>query len=139
MPEITGSAFVMKDANIIIGSGDNDYAALVSSAILTPTIATQTAKGLKPTAVYTDASSATWALSLTFWQDWTSETSLGRYLFENEGELVDIRLDPTDGGIGFELQATIVPGAVGGAVDTFASATVSLPVTGKPTLVPVTP
>ena len=134
MSVITPQPIVLKNVSAIIGgaSGD-DYAAFFTSVALTPTSNTVSITGMKPDAIYQDSSPATWVADITYMQDW-SETGLSRYLFENEGESVTIALSPVSGGPTFTVTATIVTGAVGGSVGEFATATVSLPLSGKPVL-----
>jgi hypothetical protein len=122
----------MKDAVLTLGA--DDYQAAVSSATLTPSSSIQSFKGLTPTAVWSAGTSATWTLELTYAQDWADETSLGAYLFDNEGSTVTFTLEPNAGGAGFSGSVIITPGAAGGAVDGYATATVSLGVVGKPAL-----
>jgi hypothetical protein len=127
----------LKDAVLTIEA--SDYQAEVSSAAFEPSTSTATWKGLTPDAVFTQTANATWVLTLTFGQDWDDPTSLGVYLFENEGAEVAMVFEPKAGGAGFSANVVITPGAVGGAVDGFAESTVSLPVQGKPTYVAALP
>jgi hypothetical protein len=134
--------FIMRNA--IVSFGSDDFAKAVSSATLTPAGGTTPFKGLKPSAVFTFPQSVTWTLDLEFAQDWSAETSLSRYLFEHQGETIDATLnadDQTAGTTSWDITVAIAPGAVGGPVDSVATATVSLGVVGAPvpTTVPVTP
>ena len=134
MATITPNPFVMKDSLITIGT--DNYEAAVTSVVLTPSSSIQTIKGLTPTAVFSEGTTATWTADITFMQDWSSPASLGKYLFDNEGETVSAVIEPIAGGVGFEVDLIITPGAIGGSVDAYATATVSLGVAGKPVLVP---
>lgn len=135
MSEIAVSPFVLKDCVISIEL--DDYAAAVSSATLTPASSAVTFKGLKPTAVFTDVTAATWTLDLAYAQDWETAGSLSLYLFNNEGATKAATLKPKSGtGPSFAVDIIITPGAVGGAVDAHATATVTLGVKGRPELVP---
>lgn len=126
---------VLKDC--IIEIEDDDYAAAVSSAELTPSTSQVIFKGLKPDAVFTDVSAATWLLVLSYAQDWVTATSLSRYLFDNEGATKAAVIKPQSGvGPSFAVNIVITPGSIGGAVDAVAVATVSLGVSGRPVLVP---
>jgi hypothetical protein len=134
MPEIAVAPFVMKDAIVQIVA--DDFAAACSSVALNPTSSTVTFKGLKPGAVFTDVSQATWALALTFAQDWVTPGSLSRYLFANEGQTKAAVIKPQSGvGPSFNVNIVITPGAVGGAGEQVATATVTLGVSGRPELV----
>lgn len=135
MASIAVTPVVLKDCLVQIAA--DDYAAAVSSVAFNPSSSTVTFKGLKPSATFTDVSAATWTCDLTFAQDWATAGSLSRYLFDHEGETVAATFAPQSG-VGPSFTATIViaPGAIGGAVDTTATATVSLGVQGRPELVP---
>lgn len=135
MAEIEVKPFVMKNAIIELGDVPDDFAKAVSSAVLTPAGGTVPFKGLKPDATFTFPQSPTYTLDLTYAQDWSAETSLSRYLFDHQGEIVSCTLNPDDdiaGSTSWALEVAISPGAVGGAVDTVATATVSLGVVGTP-------
>jgi len=135
MAEIAVTPIILKDC--IVEIDDDDFAAAVSSAVLTPTSSAVVFKGLKPSAVFTDVTAATWVLALTFAQDWVTAGSLSLYLFENEGETVAAVIKPQSGvGPSFSVDIVITPGAIGGAVDTVATATINLGVSGRPVLVP---
>ena len=132
MAEIAVQPIMLKDMVIQIGS--DDFAAAVSSATITPTSSLTTWKGLKPESVHTFPAAPTYALSLEYAQDWAAVTSLSRYLFDHDGETITgVVLEPTSGvGTRWTFNLVIIPGAVGGAVDTVATATVELGITGKP-------
>lgn len=139
MPEIDVEPIILQDCIIEI-DGD-DFAAAISTAELTPTASTVNFKGLKRTSTHTFPTVATWALNLTFAQDWVAPDSLSNYLFDNEGETKAAKLKPQSGvGPSFEVNVVITPGSVGGAVDTVAVSTITLGVSGRPERVPaVTP
>ena len=135
MPIIAVQPIVLKD--VVLEIEDDDFAAACSSAVITPTSSAVVFKGLKPDAVFTDVTAATWALALTFAQDWVTAGSLSLYLFNNEGATVEGVLKPQSGvGPSFAVTIIITPGAIGGAVDQVATATVTLGVSGRPVLVP---
>lgn len=136
MATVSPTPFVMKDSIVTIDV--DNYQAAVTSVVLTPSSSIQTIKGLTPTAVFSEGTTATWTCDLTYMQDWSDENSLGRYLFDNEGETVSATIEPVAGGLGFDVDLIITPGSIGGAVDAFATSTVSLGVKGKPAPV-VTP
>lgn len=118
--------------DVILSFGVDDFAAACSSATLTPSASNVTWKGLKPSAVFTFPTSPTWTLDLEYAQDWADEDSLSRYLFDHQGETIAATLTPNSGDTAWGLNIVITPGAVGGAVDTVAVATVSLGVSGQP-------
>lgn len=137
MATVAVSPIVLKDVNLSILS--DDYGAHATSVEFVPSASVITIKGLKPEAVFSDVATATWTCNLSIIQDW-SETGFSRYLFENEGAEKVVTFTPKSGGPTFTATVLITPGSAGGAVDTFAVATVSLGVKGKPEITdPVTP
>ena len=135
MATIAVSPFVLKDVLLTVEL--DNYEAHVSQVEFTPTAATQTWQGLTPTASYTDVSAATWTCTLTYAQDWETANSLAIYLFNNEGQSVDVTFKPKSGsGPSFDATLIVTPGVIGGTVNQFAVATVTLGVSGKPALVP---
>lgn len=134
MTAIDVAPIVLKDAIVTIDS--DDFAAAVSSAKLIPSASLVKFKGLKSTAVFTDVTSAEWSLELTFAQDWVTAGSLSRYLLTNEGAIKAAEIAPQSGaGPSFTMNIVITPGQIGGNVDQVPTATVTLGVQGKPTLV----
>lgn len=110
-----------------------DFEAAVSSATFTPSTTVATVKGLTPSSVHSAASAPTWTLDLAFYQDWENPESLANFLFDHQGETIPTLVEPISGGVGFGADVLIVPGSIGGAVDTHGSSTVSLGVQGQPT------
>jgi hypothetical protein len=133
MAQINVQPLYLKDV-ILTVDGDT-YEKHVSGVTITPSVATATFKGLEPTATFSQASTATWTVDLSYVQDWETADSLSAYLFNNAGTEVTMSFQPESGAGGGVFSATviIVPGAVGGAVDAYATSTVSLPVQGQPT------
>lgn len=123
----------MRDSILTIEA--DDFAAEVSSVKFVPSTQTQTWQGLKPDAVHTAQSTATWTLEITLAQDLSTADSLARYLFDNEGLTKPVVFRPKAGGMGLSADVVIAPGAIGGDVNAFASASVSLGVKGRPALV----
>jgi hypothetical protein len=133
MAIINVTPFVMKNAVITFVA--DDYSKAVSSATLTPSGGITTFKGLKTDAVYTFAQNVTWTLDLEYAQDWSTATSLSRYLFANQGQNVACTVNVNDvasGETSWAMTVSITAGAVGGAIDSVAVATVSLGVVGAP-------
>lgn len=112
---------------------NTDYAAEVSGFRLTPSYATASFKGLKKGSTYQASGLASWVLTINFGQDHAAATSLSTYLFENEGKTIPFDVAPLAGGTGFAGNAIAQAGDIGGDVDQFGNATVSMPVLGKPT------
>jgi hypothetical protein len=114
----------------------DNYEAHVSTVEFVPTSSVVNWKGLKPSAVFSFGTTATWVCNLSYAQDWETASSLSQYLFENEGEEIAVTFEPVNGGAGFTATLIVAPGSIGGAVDTVGVASVSLGVKGKPVLVP---
>lgn len=134
MATIEVAPIVLTDVSLLIPT--DDYAKNVSSVTLTPTSSTVTWNGLGKNS-FTGASIATWAATIEYAQDWETANSLSQYLYANEGNKVEMTFKPQSGsGPSFEVEVTIVPGAIGGAVNTVAVASVTLPCSAKPALIP---
>lgn len=127
----------MKDA--VLSIDGSDYAAEASSVLFQPSSSTSTWGGLKPASVHTHTSTATWTCQLTVAQDLDLAASLHRLLLEREGESVAVHFEPKTGGQGIDATIVITPGQIGGNVNAFAEATVTLGVNGKPELTAAAP
>lgn len=127
----------LTESKVTIGA--LDFEAEVSGVRLTPTNTTATWKGLKAGSSFTKGGLATWAAGINFGQDHELATSLSTFLFENEGKEYPFTIEPIDGGTGFSGTLIAQAGEIGGDVDTFGVASVTLPVQGKPTRTPATP
>lgn len=135
MADIAVTPLYLKDVVLTV-DGDT-YEKAVSSVTFTPSISTATFKGLDPAATFTEAGSASWTIDLEYVQDWDSADSLSAYLFNAAGDSVTLSFKPKSATGGtWSATVVIVPGAVGGAVDAFATTTVSLPVQGQPVYTP---
>jgi hypothetical protein len=134
MAQINVNPIYLKDC--VLSVAGSDFEKAVSSVTFTPAITTATFKGLEPSATYTNVGSAAWTIEIAYAQDWQTEGSLSAYLFEHEGAERTLTFEPVSGGASWSADVIIVPGAVGGAVDSYAVATVSLPVQGKPVFAP---
>ena len=126
---------VMKDVELLLGDGTDDFRKHVSGVTYTPTTPTQTWTGLGQN-THTDVGSPTWVLQLDYVQDWDSADSLSRWLFDHQGETVAAEFRPRAGtGPAFGSNVTIVPGAIGGQVNAYATTSVQLG-TDAPQLLP---
>lgn len=138
MAKIAVNPFVLKDVLLTIDA--DSYEAHVSQVQFDPSSSIQTWKGLTPTSVHTDATTATWQGVLAYAQDWENPDSLSRFLYEHEGEEIDVVFKPRSGvGPSFAVTIIVTPGSIGGTVDAFATASVTVGCKGRPELVPVTP
>lgn len=133
MANIAVNPFILKDVLLTIDA--DNYAAHVSQVEFTPSASTQTWQGLTPTATFTDVTTATWTVTLQYAQDWSNPDSLSYKLHQEEGAEWPVVFKPVSGS-GPSVHATLVvtPGAIGGTVNGYAVATVSLAVKGKPEL-----
>ena len=134
MVAVAVAPLVLKDTLLTIGA--NDFQKHVDQVIFTPSASQISWTGLGGN-THTDVSTATWALTLKYAQDWETANSLSQYLFANEGLSVAMTFKPKAAGAkSFTATVLITPGAIGGDVNAYATATVTLGVTGKPVLVP---
>lgn len=136
MAIIAVQPFVLKDMTLVIDA--DNYEAHVSQVEFTPSASTQTWQGGTPTASFTDTATATWTCVIAYAQDWSDEDSLSYKLHADEGDSWAVTFKPRVGSGQPSVTATLVvtPGAIGGTVGGWATATVTLGVSGKPVLVP---
>jgi hypothetical protein len=133
MAVIAVAPIVLKD--VVFTVGTDDYQAHVSSVKFTPAMNAVAWKGLTPTSVFSDAGSPVWSCVISFAQDWTTANSLSAYLLANAGTQKVVVFKPqgaTTGKPVFTATLVIVPGDIGGDVDTVPVATVTMGVVGAP-------
>lgn len=132
MATIALEPVVLTDCEFLVEA--DDYTGHVSRVEFVPTVPTFSWKGLTPTAVFNKAGASTWVANVDGAQDWKTPKSLSRYLLAHEGESKVVKFKPKKGaGLpAFTATLTIVPGPIGGAVDTVGVFTVSMPCSGKP-------
>lgn len=123
--------FIMRDCLFQV-EADN-YEAHVSKVQFDPTSSIVGFKGLTPSSNVQFGTTATWVAGLDYAQDWNTAESLSEYLHEHEGESIDVTFQPVNGGRPITATLIVTPGSIGGAVDTVATASVSLGST-KPVL-----
>jgi hypothetical protein len=134
MPAVPVAPFVLKDATLLVGA--DNYEAHVSQVEFAPSVSTITWQGLTPAASFSDASSPSWTCALGYAQDWTTPNSLSQYLAEHQGETIAAEFVTNPGAGTHKANLIITPGAIGGSVNAYAVATVTLGVSGQPTYVP---
>lgn len=134
MPQIAVKPIVLRD--VLLKVALDDYEKHVSGVTITPTTGSVSWAGLNPDATFTFPTSSTWAVQLDYAQDWDTPNSLSRYLFDHEGETISVLFEPVKGGLGWDVDVIIVPGSIGGQVNSVATSSVTLGVVGKPTPVP---
>lgn len=133
MADIAVAPIVMKNVRLLVPT--DNYAAHASSVTITPTAPTFSWTGLAGN-TFNAAGTATWVCVVAYAQDWETADSLSQYLHDHEGEQITVTFEPVDGGAGWTVPLIVVPGAIGGAVNTVATATATMPCTAKPVLVP---
>lgn len=144
MAQINVSPLVLRNAKVNIKNGATDvgdFEKAISEVSFTPSTGSVDFKGLTPDAVYSYPTATTWTATLAYAQDWTAATSLSRYLFDNDGATVTMTFVPNNGAAvsvtnpAFRATVTLTSGAIGGSVDSVATASVTLQVQGKPALI----
>jgi hypothetical protein len=141
MAQITAAPFVLKDARFLVAA--DSYESAVSSVQFVPSASTVQFQGITPAASYTNVTTATWVATITFSQDFSTTNSLSQYLLANEGKSVVVKFVPITAATGtvptFTATVFITPGSIGGDVNAVQTATVTLPVVGKPALTVAAP
>ena len=138
------SILFMKDANIklkLAGGGTLvEYNAQVASAEVEVSPGDEVSYPTLDGNVASNVGPPSYALVLRAGQDW-STSGLAKFLWDNEGELLDFEYQAHGAGVAESAtapkvvgQCRAVPGAYGGEVGTFAEIEVSLPCAAKPTL-----
>jgi hypothetical protein len=134
MTVVAVAPFLLRD--VILTLGTDSYQAHVSQVEFVPTSSPVVWKGLTPSSVHTLGTTATWVCNLAFAQDFETVDSLSLYLHANEGDEVVGIFEPIAGGATVTANLILTPGGIGGTVDGVAVASVSLGVSGKPTITP---
>lgn len=142
---VTTSPFLMNDVTVkLVASGGTlvEYRCQLSRAELVPSQAAGAGGSTYSTFCDTFDSggggNSSWTLELSGFQAVKDAEDLTRFLFANEGELLDYELVPAGGVIaadntGYSGQCTAVPTPIGGTANSYATFDVSLPCQGKPT------
>lgn len=127
--------YVMKDATFSVAS--DDYTAHISEVRFVPSTQTATWRGIGGNVVK-DQSVAEWSCTTGIVQD-ADEDGFHRYLLDNEGLIKDVIFTPVAGGDPIYAQLVLTAPEIGGSADSFATASVSHSVNGKPSYTPPTP
>lgn len=135
MAAIAVQPHVLKDMVFTVGL--DDYEAHLSSCEIVPTTETPQIKwqGLTPTAAFSEAGTPTtsWALVVNSAQDWETANSFSQYCMTNARTTKSVVLKPQRGkGKKFSFDVTIVPGRIGGELNTVATAGLTMPIDGEP-------
>lgn len=122
--------------NVSLVIGTDNYEVSVSRVELVPTTTTAQFRGMTPTATYNVAATTTWVANIDYAQDHATASSLSQYLQTNAGTVKTVVFKPVKPASGtaptYTIDVLIVPGPIGGAVDTVAVGSVSLPCNGQP-------
>lgn len=133
MTQIAVAPFVLKDALLQIAT--DNYEKHVSGLVIAPQTSPITWQGLTPDSAFSDASNPIWTCQMDYAQDWTTANSLAQYLLTNAGQqkvAIFKPLGATAGDPIFTATIIIVPGPIGGAVNTVQVGTVTMGVIGQP-------
>lgn len=135
MAQIGIQPVVMKD--VVMALGADSYEKNLSAVAFNPASSLVKWKGLSPSAVFSDVTTADWECAITFAQDWLTPASLSQLLFSAvEGSQLAATFKPRSGsGPSFSATLIITPGSIGGAIDSVMDSTVTLGVTAKPVLI----
>lgn len=130
MAEIVNAAFFPAGTLLI---GTDGYKAAVESCVLTPTTPTEKFRDIGG-GIQVISGPPEWDLQINLAQDLKTTNSLSQYLISNQGTKKTVVFTPQTGGKGFTITALIIAGAVGGAANALAKASVTLPCEGQPVI-----
>ncbi|WP_336630772.1 MULTISPECIES: hypothetical protein [unclassified Microbacterium] len=134
MANIVPVPIVLNDIVLIIGA--DNYEAAVSKAEFVPTTPTVSFSGMTPGSMIQLAATTSWVMNLDFAQDHATAKSLSLYLLDNNGQNKSVTLKPKKPASGtaptYTITAMMIPTTIGGAVDTIAASSVTLPCSGQP-------
>ena len=122
--------------NYLLKIGADNYEKHVSNVTLTPKTTTKTWKGASPGEQHSDTTVDGYECKIDYAQDWETPDSFSIYLLNNEGATVDMEFSPLGAGPKFTATIGIVPGEIGGPIDDYGKASVTLGVKGKPDFAP---
>jgi hypothetical protein len=134
MAVVAVAPFVLKDATFLVAA--DNYEAHTSQVEFVPSVQTLTWQGLTPAASFSDTSSPSWAATIAYAQDWTTPNSFSQYLLDHAGETVAVTFTTNPGAGTWAVNLIITAGAVGGTVNAYAVATVTLGISGQPVFTP---
>lgn len=133
MAQIAVAPVVLKDMILTIAT--DSYELHVNEVLLDPSTQVLTWQGGTPSAVFTDVTNATWTCKITGCQDWTTANGLASYCLANAGQKKTVVFKPlgaTTGKPVFTVDVYIVPMPIGGKINSFLEATVTMGCAGAP-------
>jgi len=137
-PKLT---LALTQADLATGGVHAECQAQVASLVPTGVSTTTAPTGCRPQSQ--SAGKSTWALNVTYLQDWANATGVSQFSLTNDGRTVWYRLEPDPtvyAGLAFEGQCDMVAGQVGGNIGdgTEVTSTSVWPMKGPPTVTPAT-
>jgi len=122
----------LEDCEFIVDA--DDYSAHVSRVEIVPSRTSVQWRGMSKGSTHNRSGRGSHVANVDYAQDWTTPKSFSRYLAAHDGEIKTVRFQPVKGSgePSFTVDVQIVAGPIGGAVDTIAVGSVSLPCQGAP-------
>jgi hypothetical protein len=115
----------MKDCTFEIDG--TDYAGELSSVRFAAASSQVEFKGLKKGSKFTESTDPSYTCVVGYAQDFENATSWSNALIDLNGTTAPVTFKPKSAGtVSFTANLTIVPGDIGGDVDTYATSTVTL-------------
>jgi hypothetical protein len=134
MVNIAPKVLILND--IVLTIGADNYEASVKKCRLVPTTPVAKWKGMTPGSAVNVAGDPEWVMELGFAQDHETANSMSQYLQANTGTEKTVIIKPKKPASGtaplYTVKVLILPGPIGGDLDTVAEGDVSLPVNGQP-------
>lgn len=135
MAQIAVKPILLNDVDLLLGA--DNYEAHVSKAELVPNTPTAKFKGMTPSSSKNVVGTPDWMFNIDHAQDHETALALSLYLLANVGKEVTVKMKPKKPASPataamYTFTIVVVPGSIGGAVDTVATSSVSLPVDGQP-------
>jgi hypothetical protein len=114
-----------------------EYACQIVNAAVVPTANTTPTPGTYCQAPVETPGLSSWALEVSFLQDWGNTPSLSEFVFTNDGELCDFEFQPDNPGVpGMSGTVYVVAGPYGGAAgEAWQAQTLRWPCSAKPTTI----
>jgi hypothetical protein len=122
--------------NVTVQIGDDTYEAACRTVRFVPTTAVVKWKGLTPSATFAFAGTPEWDVTVTFAQDIASAASLTKALHTGVGTKPVLVFEPVAGGPTVTATIVLIPGDIGGDIDTVPESSVTMPVQGQPVIAP---
>ena len=133
---IKASTFKLADDEAGLTAGDA-YSCQITAATVSAQAKLLTVPATMCSPESQSASASGWNLDVGYLQDWGDTGSLSQYLFDNDGSAKAFEIKPTDPAMP-TISGTcwVVSGAYGGDMGANLVATVTMPLTNKPTITP---